>query len=444
VRLLVAFDLLLAALQLILLIPIVSGGRSLDFYLFRADALNLAFGAVLTLSLGIGISMLSSLSRLHAACLVLFSLSALALAYAREPLVFVVAWELAGLALWLPMLDADRRENVLRAALCTHLPGLLLLLAILLVPTPPFAPPQGGETSPWPLFLSLTFGFVALFRAGCWLFMQRTPNVSISQPTIPLYILLSPMLLAKALVAAPWDSLAVWLLALLGSAVLLASLLALLRNATPAICLSAALASASVVGLALAPLSPLAATGALGVLLAGMLWVSTPPVQPHSVFLLLACTLPGVWLLTQGALDARYRLVAAILLPVLFLLTCHALSHSVPPALSRISRIASLIVFFLLAVVAIYPQAAVDWVLRPAVGAMAGGVGVPSTLLVDHALGLLIRSPQETVLASLPATGIALTLFLIWAALYWLRSLARFISALSHPSPANGQAPNDA
>jgi hypothetical protein len=75
--------------------------------------------------------------------------------------------------------------------------------------------------------------------------------------------------------------------------------------------------------------------------------------------------------------------------------------------------------------VAIYPQAAVEWVLRPAVGAMAGGVGFPSMLVANWGLGLTVESAQEHVLAALPATGIALALFLAWVALYWLRALAR-------------------
>jgi hypothetical protein len=442
VPLVVAFNLLLAALQLLFLVPVVSGGRSLDLYLFRADALNLAFGASVALALGIGAAILASLRPRQAACLILFSLSALALAYARDPLAFILAWELAGLALWLPLLDMPHRAGIPLVAVYIHLPGLLLLLAILFGPTPPFSPPQGGEAAPWPLYLSLTFGLVSLFRAACWLFFPRTPTLSAIHPTLPFYILLSPLLLAKALVAAPWDSLAIWLLALIASASLLAALLAFLWGANHTISLAAALASATIVGFALAPLSPLTAAGALALLLAGTIWIATSSLQPCPAFLLMASSVPAVWLLTEGALDARYRLVAAILLPILFLLACLAAPGPVDGVPARTSRLLSLIASLLI-IPAVYPQAAVDWVLRPAVGAMAGGVGVPSSLVIDHAIGLLIRSPQETIVASLPVTGIALALFLAWAALYWLRALSRLISGRSHPLP-NAQSTNDA
>jgi hypothetical protein len=74
--------------------------------------------------------------------------------------------------------------------------------------------------------------------------------------------------------------------------------------------------------------------------------------------------------------------------------------------------------------VGVYPQAIVEWMLRPAVAAMAGGVGTPASLVSDWGVGLAVRSPQETLLAALPATGMALAVFLAWVIVYWVKWLA--------------------
>ncbi|HKP51399.1 MAG TPA: hypothetical protein VJ183_01975, partial [Chloroflexia bacterium] len=77
---------------------------------------------------------------------------------------------------------------------------------------------------------------------------------------------------------------------------------------------------------------------------------------------------------------------------------------------------------------AVYPQALAELVLKPAVGAMAGGVGALSTLTTDWGVGLSVVSGQGATLAALPATGIALTVFLAWVALYWLKQISvRFV-----------------
>src|SRR5947208_2054453 len=173
--LLACFNLLLAALQVPLFVA-VAGGHAIDWTFFRADALNVAFAVAWTLALGLALPALAGsgtrLSPRLAAYLCLFSLGLLGMAYAREPLVFLIAWEIAGLALWLSLRKMTWPGSVLRRALCIHLPGLLLLLALLVGPGIAFAPPLGGEPASWPLLVSASFGLVALFRGFCWLFLE--------------------------------------------------------------------------------------------------------------------------------------------------------------------------------------------------------------------------------------------------------------------------------
>src|SRR5258708_35124641 len=93
VWLLGGFYLLLAGLQALLFAPSVNGGRSLDFLPFRVDALNLAFGVAWTLALGLGLPALLDDRRMSgraAGILFIFSVGLLDLAYAREPLVFLI------------------------------------------------------------------------------------------------------------------------------------------------------------------------------------------------------------------------------------------------------------------------------------------------------------------------------------------------------------------
>jgi hypothetical protein len=148
-----------------------------------------------------------------------------------------------------------------------------------------------------------------------------------------------------------------------------------------------------------------------------------------------------VWLLSQGALVARYRLVAALLLPAVLFVSYYVRGESDAPPSKGPVRFVALLLACPLVLVVIYPQAAIEWVLRPAVGAMAGGVGVPSTLVTNWGLGLLVRSPQEVVLAAFPATGIALAVFLAWTVLYWLRGLARFVDERRKTKDERGIAP---
>ena len=456
----------------LLLIPQVLGGRAIDFALFRVDALSLALGVVWTLALGLAgmrnrddegrrtkdegsepsIAKEATTEigpnqtfRIQPGFYVLFTLGPLGMAYAREPLVLLVGWEVAGLALWLSLRDVGQSGGVLRCALSIHLPGLLLLAAILFGPVGPFVPPQGGEATPWPLFVAISFGIVALWRACCWLAWGRGSLGGMLWILVSVYVLVSPFLLAKALVAAPWDAFGVWSLALLGTVAVVASLLAVLLGADPGLAIALACAAIGVAGLGLAPVSPIAAAGAIALALAAPFW-TVVPARAYRGALFLVAALLGVWLLSEGALDARYRLVAAILLPAIVLLAAKAVpstEYRVPSDDDRrefassstddgqlatinyqLSTINSAIAIALLVAVAVYPQAAVEWVIRPAVGAMAGGVAFPSALVTNWGLGLTVQAAQEQIVASLPATGIALAVFLAWVALYWLRALS--------------------
>ena len=98
--LLATFSLLVAGLQLLFFVPLITAGRSLDFVFFRVDALNLAFGATWMLALGLGLPALAARARLSIRLMAicsLFSLGLLVLSYAREPLLYLVAWEFVGL-----------------------------------------------------------------------------------------------------------------------------------------------------------------------------------------------------------------------------------------------------------------------------------------------------------------------------------------------------------
>jgi hypothetical protein len=244
---------------------------------------------------------------------------------------------------------------------------------------------------------------------------------------VMLYLAAAPLVLAKALVSAPWDPYGVWTLALLGTIGLTGAVLSTFWNIHPPAVIPTAVVATSIIAFGLASPSPLAALGAVPLLLAAALWPvlrALSSVRPYA--LLLAGLLSAVWLLSQGALDLRYNLIGVALLPALAILALLAASASDKASgHSRSATVAALVAAILLALAAIYPQALIEWVARPAVSAMAGGVGVPSALVRDWGVGLLIRSPDETILAALPATGMALAVFLAWLPLYWLKRLAR-------------------
>jgi hypothetical protein len=90
---------------------------------------------------------------------------------------------------------------------------------------------------------------------------------------------------------------------------------------------------------------------------------------------------------------------------------------------NRAARVAAGVVVVLLCVNAIYPQAAVEWLARPAVAAMAGGVAAPTEVVRNWGVGLQVVSTAEAVEASLPATGLAVGVFVAWVVLYWMRRI---------------------
>jgi hypothetical protein len=419
----------LALLQLLFFLPTVAGGRALDLVswpgargsLFRVDSLSLLFGVTWTLALALVVAATSD--RLRIGFTFLMTAGLLIVACAREPLVFYVGWEVAGLGLWLGI-RTDRQLPIV-----VHASGLPLLFAVILSSFPPFAPPVGGVAQPWSLPVMLAMVGTVYIRSGCWPFDGWVRREGLI-PLLGLYIVAAPYLLAKALVAGPWEPAGAWGLALLGTVGLAAgAVIRLIGREAEGLSAVSGLASIVIIGLGLATGSPLAAAGAIGVALASAFLVGVG----DGAWLLLGAV-PGVWMISQGALDLGYGVVVGVLLPVVVVWSVQewAGSWAVPNSSraplhrlgSKTSKAALVIGLVIVLLGVVYPQVVVEGVLRPAVAAMAGGVGTPASLVSDWGVGLLIRSPQETLLAALPATGIALAVFLAWVALYWLKKLA--------------------
>src|SRR5438270_6842767 len=104
----IAFDVGLALLQLLFFAPTVWGGRALDLAsvtggraLFRVDGLGLAFGVAWTLGMALLLAGSAPEERVPGGLAALMTVGLLSVAYAREPLVFYLGWEVAGLTLWL-------------------------------------------------------------------------------------------------------------------------------------------------------------------------------------------------------------------------------------------------------------------------------------------------------------------------------------------------------
>jgi hypothetical protein len=230
-------------------------------------------------------------------------------------------------------------------------------------------------------------------------------------------------MLARALVAAPWDDAGAWLMILLGTASLLGMVALLLpqtRGDGHATTVVSTPATMAVIGLGLAPLSPLGALGAVALMVAGVLLL--PLLIDRGIryarAITLLATFPGVWLISQAALPLEYGIVTALLLPTVML----ALFAGKPEQRGT-ARAIGLAAGALACLAAFYPQGVAWLALRPAVGAMAGGVDAPASLAVDWGLGLRVEEVDGVLQAALPVTGIAAALFVAWAALYWLRRL---------------------
>jgi hypothetical protein len=426
----IAFNAGLALLQLLLFLPIVAGGRSLDLVswpgalgpLFRVDSLSLLFGV--GWAAGIALTVATTSDRLQIGFPSLMTASLLIMAYAREPLVLYVGWEVAGLGLWLA-LQTSRQLPII-----VHASGLPFLFAMILSSFAPFAPPVGGVTQPWSLPVIVAMAATVYIRSGCWPFEGWTRMVGPAR-LLGLYIMAAPYLLAKALVAAPWDPAGAWGLALLGTIGLLAvALISLRRGEAIGPQIASALAAIAILALGLSIGSPLTAVGAVAIMFAGALlismWGGATGKLAGALFLL--GMLPGLWLISQGALDLGYGVVAGVLLPAVAVLAMRVVPDLPIHIFSSIGRAAAVIGVVMLLLFAVYPQVFVEGLLRSAVAAMAGGVGTPASLVSDWGVGVIVRSQQETLLAALPATGIALAVFLAWAALYWLKRLAAHIS----------------
>src|SRR5205085_2672689 len=107
-----------------------------------------------------------------------------------------------------------------------HSPGWILLTLMLLGFARPLVPPSGGAAQPWPLAVTVAFGLVVLMRSACWPFNAWARQAARSSGDggallLGLYHLAAPILLAKALVAAPWNATGTWVLALMGTVALL-------------------------------------------------------------------------------------------------------------------------------------------------------------------------------------------------------------------------------
>ena len=411
------------SLQLILFLPAVSSGRAIDFGPYRSDGVALVFGTAWAVALAIASSRISSTRQIASMLLILAGL--LSVAYAREPLVLYVGWEVATAGLWLAIASKPGLGS-LPAAI--HLAGVPLLAATLLGLIKPFAPPVGGAAQPWHSAIALMFAAVVLLRI--WLALLTIPTTTGHRSLVTghwLYTIAAPILLVKALVAAPFDPFGLWILTLVGTLMLLVGAWFRLARGAPRHmhAFGWVWTGCIVAALGLATGSPLAAAGAVWLMLIGAGLGST-----MGAFALgsrfagnaLAVALPGLWLIAQGALDLRYGLVAALLLPCLLVAIAGWTSGG-----TTSYRLPAFVVSLALTV-AIYPQLPVELAVRPAVQAMAGGVSALSTLAGDWGVGLMVRPTQARLSAGLPATGIMVALFFAFVTLYWLKRLVRQLS----------------
>jgi hypothetical protein len=388
---------------------------------------------------------------------------------ARDLLQLYLAWEVAGLVLWFALTrgpDWQGRRSWLLLAL--HSPGWILLAVLLLGLGLPLVPPVGGAAPPWPLPLAVGFGVVAMARAGCWPLdawsrLAAEASGRGGRLLLGIYCLAAPVLLGKALVAAPWDSAGTWTLTLLGTAALLGAALfggggqrdegrgtrdegqgrgsgtdgqdqgQMDKGMAWTPMLVSVHAAVAVVGFGLAPASPLAAMGAVALIISGALWLACWSFSAKSAWLnlaggwssLLGGSL-GAWAIAQAALGLRYGVVAVAVLPAwVWLALGQGRSERDEGRGTRVKvpRPSSLVPLSLIALIGLFPQALVEWVLRPIVWAMAGGVGALRGLETQWGVGLVLRSGGEAVMAALPATGMALAVGLAWVALYWLSQL---------------------
>ncbi len=427
-RTVAGLNLFLALLQLALFFPQLAGGHDLDFAaLFRVNSLSVAFGVIWCLSLAYICLRLPHIAAVRYSPFVTAGL--LIYAYSAGVELLIAGWSLAGLGVGLMLRVTSRRQarqHGLRALGAT----LVLIALLLTAPLRPFAPPSGGVTEPWQPLVTALFAAAIVLCAGSWppVFKPRQDEhkgQAWEGPLVGLYSLAAPFMAAKLLTAAPWHPYGQWLLALLGMVLLLGAGFA--GFASEGRATTSALAGIAVVGLGLAPGSTLAAAGAVWVMAAGVLFVLSIPVGRTAAPAALA-VLPGIWLITQGALNIGYGVVAVLLMPAYLFLILSELYRGKGAKVAYGGqyklRTTALLLPALLAT--LYPQLPFEWIVRPVVGAMPGGVGALSAAPSDWGLGLglLVGTPGEAAHAALPATGIAVAVFAAWALLFQIKQLA--------------------
>lgn|GEM_PF-4518740 len=443
----VGSNLLLAGLQPALFLSGVSNGQALDLSPYRVDSLSLALGVTCAVAAALASTLsLTTSHRWSGFSALAISICMLNVVYAREMWWLYIWLEIGALVLWMsfrPLSHGVRQVP----SFVLYLSGLPLLLVVLLGQAKSFAPPAGGVTQPWPLIGVIAFGVVMLRSASLVVLGLRdmnggNPHNVGNEALAGLYVLFMPALLARALVAAPWEPVGTWTLALLGTIGLLGAIGTAVFSfkRTRAAALAFALASLATIAFGLAPGSPLAAAGGLAVMLAGSLCVPLAVAGiwgQYRAFILLMGAFAGLWLISQAALNMGYGVVTALTLPCLLALTVVLSRNETLKDIRSMAAIASgSLIALILIIGATYPQIVVQMVLRPAVQTMAGGVPALSTLRVDPGVGLLVLAPQGTILASLPATGIAVAVLLTFVTLYWLKKLLMRFARIQTEAPA--------
>lgn len=435
--------LLLAFLQLALL-PSVAGGQSLLLYkLLALDSLSLTLGVAWTLALGL--IFVAGIARNGPAAPALETIfvgaGLLLVAYSGSGVTLIVGLAVAGVGAWKALRRSRNRgeASFLRNLLIAT---ALLVAAVAFSGVRAFVPPTGGVTEPWNPLVSIAAVVAAMLVARCWPFYYSRGQGSSAggesrSPILALLCLAAPAVLAKMLVAAPVQPVGTWATVLLGMLALLGGAYAICAEGGGARHAAPALTGIAITGFGLAPASPAAAAGSIWVMLTGLLLVvagamgvGSTTMRGGRAFIPVA-GLPGVWLISQGALDTGYGVVAALLLPayaLVMLLSPRRTEGTTGTTSGRASAAVLVVAIATAAIVAAYPQALAEWILRPVVGSMAGGVGALQAGASPWEVGLLMRSAQETILAALPATGVAVGVFLAWVALSWLKQVLALLT----------------
>lgn len=420
--------LLSASGQILFFFPLTTGNRSADLGLFRIDGLSVVFGAIWTIAPALRLFIrkewvFSSL---------LLGIGLPGMAYAREPFVFALGWMLVGVGAFLTAKSTSSRASYMQAAAIFG-PAIMVLLAWIVGVVESFAPPAGGVSREWPLAGALMVGVAACAGSVGGLFVERKSPTDASSGLMPIFAVSGPFVLAKMLVGGRWDAWGTWSLALMGTIALLAFMLWSIKEGTHPNGIVSALALLSVIAFALASLSPVAALGGVWLMVIAAI---VTPIEDRRAWpryaqpLIVAGAMVGLWLLASGALAARFGLIAVITLPVALLAAAmlrgsEGIEREPNNNVGKSQFGGGVLVIALLIVGAIYPQGIVEWVARPAVEAMSGGVSAPTALTRNWGIGLQVISPPELLLAALPATGIAVAVFLAWALLYWANLIAK-------------------